>query len=197
LPFVESLQQRVEAQVITQLVELRIGSDAINNQRIMPIEGGGQPINGFVGLAERGVYRGQMIGDASVFTCFSANCSEGFSEGCLRCQANKAASNASTASAARPIARLCNFPAATETDESRFLSESASLAHETAHPFGVIREPSGQQLERDLAMQSFVFGQIYIAHPAPAQERNNPVIRHFPSYNLRRGRGDLARHHRT
>src|SRR5262245_52676879 len=71
LPFVESLQQRVEARVITQLVELRIGSDAINNQRIMPVEGDGQPINGFVGLAERGVYRDQMIGDAeSVRVCF-------------------------------------------------------------------------------------------------------------------------------
>src|SRR5215470_3584717 len=46
----------------------------------------------------------------------------------------------------------------------------ACLAFETAHPFGVVCELRGQQLERDLAMQPFVFGQIDLAHTASAQQ---------------------------
>jgi len=44
------------------------------------------------------------------------------------------------------------------------------LALEAAQPFGVIRELRRQQLERDLAMQAFVFGQIDLAHSASAQQ---------------------------
>src|SRR5262245_21398383 len=49
-------------------------------------------------------------------------------------------------------------------------ARGARLELETSHLFGGIHELRRQQLERDLAMQPFVFSQIYLTHPASAQQ---------------------------
>src|SRR5262245_39028585 len=70
------------------------------------------------------------------------------------------------------VMRAINLPDLVNSQDVRMIGRARRrrLALEAEQPFVVIRELRRQQLERDPAMQPFVFGQIYLAHPASAQQ---------------------------
>lgn len=45
-----------------------------------------------------------------------------------------------------------------------------------AQAVGVLRNRFGQDLERDFAAQSFIFGEIHFAHAARAEFRRNAIV---------------------
>jgi hypothetical protein len=49
--------------------------------------------------------------------------------------------------------------------------------HEAVEAFRILREPGGQQLERDLPAQPCVLSQVNLTHAACTEERENVVVR--------------------